>query len=70
MGSIQACSAASRALTSRPRPDNVCRDHFWNNEIDTEWNEPEAMKMLSQSPWSRTLLVLGGTLSAAELPIE
>ena len=41
-------------------------DDFWETKPFTEWNEPEAMKMLSQSPWSRTLLVLGGTLSAAQ----
>jgi hypothetical protein len=44
----------------------VFADDFWEAKPFTEWNEPEAMKMLSQSPWSRTLLVLGGTLSAAQ----
>ena len=44
----------------------IFADDFWETKPFTEWNEPEAMKMLSQSPWSRTLLVLGGTLSAAQ----
>jgi hypothetical protein len=39
---------------------------FWETKPFTEWNEPEAMKMLSESPWSRTLLVLGGTLAPAQ----
>lgn len=43
----------------------VAKD-FWEVKPFTEWNEPEAMKMLSQSPWSRTLLVLGGTLAPAQ----
>jgi len=43
----------------------VAKD-FWEAKPFTEWNEPEAMKMLSESPWSRTLLVLGGTLAAAQ----
>jgi len=43
----------------------VAKD-FWETKPFTEWNEPEAMKMLSQSPWSRTLLVLGGTLATAQ----
>jgi hypothetical protein len=42
----------------------VAKD-FWEAKPFTEWNEPEAMKMLSESPWSRTLLVLGGTLEPA-----
>ena len=33
----------------------VAKD-FWEVKPFTEWNEPEAMKMLSESPWSRTLL--------------
>jgi hypothetical protein len=43
----------------------VAKD-FWEAKPFTEWNEPEAMKMLSESPWSRTLLVLGGTLAPAQ----
>jgi len=43
----------------------VAKD-FWETKPFTEWNEPEAMKMLSDSPWSRTLLVLGGTLVPAQ----
>jgi hypothetical protein len=39
---------------------------FWEVKPFTGWNEPEAMKMLSESPWSRTLLVLGGTLVPAQ----
>ena len=38
---------------------------FWEEKPFTEWNEQEAMKMLSVSPWSRTLTVLGGTLAPA-----
>jgi hypothetical protein len=38
---------------------------FWEEKPFTAWNEQEAMKMLSESPWSRTLLVLGGTLAPA-----
>lgn len=43
----------------------VAKD-FWEAKPFMEWNEAEAMKMLSQSPWSRTLLVLGGTLAPAQ----
>ena len=43
----------------------VAAKDFWEAKPFTEWNEPEAMKMLSESPWSRTLLVLGGTLAPA-----
>ena len=43
----------------------VAKD-FWEAKPFAEWSEPEAMKMLSESPWSRTLLVLGGTLAAAK----
>ncbi len=43
----------------------VAKD-FWEAKPFTEWSEQEAMKMLSESPWSRTLLVLGGTLAAAK----
>ena len=43
----------------------VAKD-FWEAKPFTEWNEPEAMKMLAESPWSRTVLVLGGTLAAAQ----
>jgi hypothetical protein len=39
---------------------------FWEAKPFTEWNEPETMKMLSESPWSRTLLVLGGTMAPAQ----
>jgi hypothetical protein len=39
---------------------------FWEAKPFTEWSEPEAMKMLSESPWSRTVLVLGGTLAPAQ----
>ena len=43
----------------------VAKD-FWEAKPFAEWSEPEAMKMLSESPWSRTLLVLGGTLAPAQ----
>jgi hypothetical protein len=39
---------------------------FWEEKPFTEWNEQEAMKLLSASPWSRTLTVLGGTLAPAQ----
>jgi hypothetical protein len=39
---------------------------FWETKPFTEWNEQEVMKMLSESPWARTLNVFGGTLAAAQ----
>jgi len=44
----------------------VAAKDFWVEKPFTEWNEQEVMKMLSDSPWSRTLMVLGGTLAAAQ----
>jgi hypothetical protein len=44
----------------------VTAKDFWEAKPFTEWNEQEAMKMLSESPWARTLTVLGGTLAAAQ----
>jgi hypothetical protein len=38
---------------------------FWEAKAFTEWTEQEAMRMLSDSPWSRTLSVLGGTMAPA-----
>ncbi len=43
----------------------VAARDFWEAKPFTAWNEPEAMKMLSESPWARTLTVLGGTLAPA-----
>jgi len=39
---------------------------FWEPKPFTEGNEQEAMRMLSESPWSRKLLVLGGTMAPAQ----
>lgn len=39
---------------------------FWETKPFTEWNEQEVTKMLSESPWARTLNVFGGTLAAAQ----
>lgn len=44
----------------------VAAKDFWEAKPFTEWNEQEAMKMLSESPWARTLNVLGGTLAAGQ----
>ncbi len=40
---------------------------FWEAKAFTEWNEQEAMRMLSESPWARTLTVLGATLGSAQV---
>lgn len=39
---------------------------FWEDKPFTEWNEQEAMKLISESPWARTLTVLGSTLGAGQ----
>ncbi len=44
----------------------VAATDFWEAKPFTEWNEQEAMKLLSESPWARTLTVLGGTLAAGQ----
>jgi hypothetical protein len=35
---------------------------FWESKPFTQWTEEDAMKMLADSPWTRTVSVLAGTL--------
>ncbi len=39
---------------------------FWEEKPFTQWNEEESMKLLSESPWARTLTVLGSILGAGQ----
>lgn len=39
---------------------------FWEERPFTEWTEQEAMKLISDSPWARSLSVLGSILGARQ----
>lgn len=39
---------------------------FWESTPPSEWKEEETMKMLTDSPWARTVSVLAGTLGAGQ----
>jgi hypothetical protein len=40
----------------------IAAKDFWESKPFTQWTEEDAMKMLSDSPWVRTVSVLAGTL--------
>jgi len=44
----------------------VTAKDFWESKPFTEWNEDETMKMLTDSPWARTVSVLAGTLGVGQ----
>ena len=46
----------------------VAARDFWESKPFTEWTEEEAMKMLADSPWTRTVSVLAGTLGLDKAP--
>ena len=39
---------------------------FWKSTPPSEWKEEETMKMLTDSPWARTVSVLAGTLGVGQ----
>ena len=39
---------------------------FWESTPPSEWKEEETMKMLTDSPWARTVSVLAGTLGVGQ----
>lgn len=40
----------------------VLAKDFWEDKPFTEWNQQEAVKVLSESPWARTQTVMAGAL--------
>jgi len=40
----------------------IAAKDFWESKPFTQWSEEDAMKMLSDSPWARTVSVLAGTM--------
>jgi hypothetical protein len=44
----------------------VLAKDFWEDKPFTEWSEPEAVKLLSESPWARTQTVMAGVLGGGD----
>ena len=58
--------AGSLALLSLGMVLTVTAENFWESKPFTEWKRDETMKMLTDSPWARTVSVLAGTLGAGQ----